>query len=589
MSSDVFPTRPVVLYDENGDPITSTNPLPAAAIADFTSSFVPNPQNIPDGPGNLTQDAAGALSIRGPVLTDEGSFRDDFVGSSLATALTGTLTFVNGSTAVTGSGTAFSTELSTHKYIKLNADGETALARISSIESDTALTLVDAYTGTSATGASSSQNWMTQTPAGGGAAITVGSSLCNLLPGTSNANTVYITRSVDYLPLSAVFSMSISQRIANQSIRVGFQTDTTTTPTQDAIVTFSGTDSSLLTFETSFSSAAADTTTTTVTLPQGLDTSQVLDYEIDLNASTVSLVINSVVYATHRRHLPGPYTVMEFLVLATNTAVVTATTVAVDTTFISNTDRVQIFNTYSGDPTRVVIDPSPQSGTTFGQVSTAAATDVPIRTTTYTAQTVNFTGSVKSSNANDTAAGTGARTIRITYLDQAGVGPKTEVATLNGTTAVNLVATDKCLIEKIEVLTAGSTGATVGTVTLFASAGGVGTNVWSIAAADVTTQGAHHYVPVGKTSYIQTINVGTTNAKGGDFMQFYLTALEVLVTNAAARPIVNTVVVSGSSASVNRPFGNSLPVAGPALLLMRVIPNNTDAGIHMAGFDWTDR
>lgn len=68
-------------------------------------------------------------------------------------SLTGTLTFTNGSTAVTGSGTAFESELKVGYHIILDAD--VVWAEIASIESDTALTLTEAYTGTGGSGAGS--------------------------------------------------------------------------------------------------------------------------------------------------------------------------------------------------------------------------------------------------------------------------------------------------------------------------------------------------------------------------------------------------------------------------------------------------
>ena len=68
-------------------------------------------------------------------------------------SLTGTLTFTNGLTAVTGAGTAFSTELEAGDEIWLDAD-ET-WATIDSVETDTALTLTAAYGGTGGSGAGS--------------------------------------------------------------------------------------------------------------------------------------------------------------------------------------------------------------------------------------------------------------------------------------------------------------------------------------------------------------------------------------------------------------------------------------------------
>lgn len=67
--------------------------------------------------------------------------------------LTGTLTFINGNASVTGSGTAFSSELEVGDKIILDAD-ET-WAEVLSITSVLALTLTAAYTGTGGSGAGS--------------------------------------------------------------------------------------------------------------------------------------------------------------------------------------------------------------------------------------------------------------------------------------------------------------------------------------------------------------------------------------------------------------------------------------------------
>ena len=69
---------------------------------------------------------------------------------------------------------------------------------------------------------------------------------------------------------------------------------------------------------------------------------------------------------------------------------------------------------------------------------------------------------VISSSANDAAAGTGARTIRVTGLD-ANLKTISEVATLNGTTLVALTGL-YLRINMIEVLTAGSGGVNAGTI-----------------------------------------------------------------------------------------------------------------------------
>ena len=69
--------------------------------------------------------------------------------------LTGTVTLTNGSTAVTGSGTAYDTELKVGDYIKRDSDGSQYWAKISAIASATALTIDANYGGTNGASAGS--------------------------------------------------------------------------------------------------------------------------------------------------------------------------------------------------------------------------------------------------------------------------------------------------------------------------------------------------------------------------------------------------------------------------------------------------
>jgi len=76
------------------------------------------------------------------------------VGDGGPTALTGALSFPGGSAAVTGSGTAFTTELAAGDHIYLDSQPG-VLATVQSIESNTGLTLTAVYAGSTGSGASS--------------------------------------------------------------------------------------------------------------------------------------------------------------------------------------------------------------------------------------------------------------------------------------------------------------------------------------------------------------------------------------------------------------------------------------------------
>lgn len=208
----------------------------------------------------------------------------------------------------------------------------------------------------------------------------------------------------------------------------------------------------------------------------------------------------------------------------------------------------------------------------------------PVRGTTYNEQTSNAQRSISSSSANDTSAGTGARTVRITYYTSTGDGPFTETVTLNGMTAVNTASTNICFIERMVVITAGSIGFNAGTITLHVSTGGGGGTIGTIgvgnivaAVGDNQTLWAHHYVPSGRSANITGISVGASAPS-----TFHLRARDIGVANAAER------VVSGfltTTAAIQRNYGSPIIVQGPARILMYGVPSTNNVTLN-SSFDF---
>lgn len=104
-----------------------------------------------------------------------------------------------------------------------------------------------------------------------------------------------------------------------------------------------------------------------------------------------------------------------------------------------------------------------------------------------------------SSNANDTSAGTGARTISVTGLNTS-FARFTETVTLNGTTVVAMATANILFIDKITVATAGSGGLNAGIVQC-----GVG----DAGAGDLTT--THQYLGVSSATAIAAAGAGMGN------------------------------------------------------------------------------
>lgn len=239
---------------------------------------------------------------------------------------------------------------------------------------------------------------------------------------------------------------------------------------------------------------------------------------------------------------------------------------------------------------RIVIAPagttSSAKGFSFGDINlSAAATTAALRRTTYTEQTSNAQRSIVSANANDTAAGTGARTVKITYITATGTGPFTETITLNGTTPVNTVATNICYIEKIEVVTAGSSGSNTGIISLKAATAGGGATIWTIGATDNITYGAHHYVPTGITSYITSMSV-TIN--GGSAL-FFLRAYLYTISGSIDKQISDYVRAATQSATGTRNYGTPIAVPGPARITAYVTTEANTNLWYRAAFDYYDQ
>ena len=224
-------------------------------------------------------------------------------------------------------------------------------------------------------------------------------------------------------------------------------------------------------------------------------------------------------------------------------------------------------------------------GISLGYVITTSKTNVAIQASTYNEQTANFTGSIKSSSANDTSAGTGARTVTIYYVDSTGATAGTENATLNGTTAVNLVTTTKCFIEKIVVNTVGSVGSNVGTITLNAGAAGAGTAVAVINIGDNQTYLGHHYVVTGKTCHV-TDYTGTTSSTNQTLFTIQsISFLWLIEPNVQVSDWVN----GAQNFQMQRTFSSPVAITGPARLQLFGAPGATASIQSYASFTFFDQ
>lgn len=331
---------PVVLSSEQGtidNPIVSGNQL--------FSSFSPDPSSYGVGVATPALDGRERLESHSTVLTDEGSFRDDFIGSSLNTTLTGTITFTNNDSTITGSGTLFTTEIKNGQYLKKTTDSETLWVSVSSVISDTELELSDVYTGTTASTSGHISNWKTVTGSG---SFGVASSNVTIGSGTA-VGTTYLIKDADYGPFTVSYKISISQRIANQTIRFGV-VDNPLSPSKQAIFEFTGTTNTLVTCTSSSSSSASDTQTTSITLPNNLTSASSIEYSINVSNDQITFIIAGVVVAQYRDHIFGAYDNLDTFVYINNAAIVTNTNITFDWHNFYNINQVEIANSFTGEP-----------------------------------------------------------------------------------------------------------------------------------------------------------------------------------------------------------------------------------------------
>jgi hypothetical protein len=230
-----------------------------------------------------------------------------------------------------------------------------------------------------------------------------------------------------------------------------------------------------------------------------------------------------------------------------------------------------------------------ESGFQFGTVSTAASTEVIVRRATYTEQTTNAQRSIVSSSASDSSAGTGIRTVLITYYTSTGSGPFTETITMNGTTPVNTVATNICYIEDIESVTVGSGGSAAGNIQLRAGTAGAGATIKQISTGDNQSFDAVHYVAAGITDYITGISCSHNGTTVGSGAVFRLRKQMLNTPNVPLIQVSDFVRLYGQSSTFSRIYQSPIIVTGPAKIELWVAPETTSATVYRGSFDYFTR
>ena len=193
--------------------------------------------------------------------------------------------------------------------------------------------------------------------------------------------------------------------------------------------------------------------------------------------------------------------------------------------------------------------------------------------------------SVSSANANDTAAGTGARTVYIEGLDSS-YNEISEVVTLNGQTAVT-TAKSYIHINEAYVLTAGSGNSAAGSIYIGTGVvtAGVPATVYDIIAYDYNKRITGSYtIPAGYTGYVSqglfsTGQSGGSNAVTGRLMtrgtnNIRLTAAVVTLNNGAADYVFEYPIVVPEKTTIEaQAFGASENNACSSMFIILLVKN----------------
>jgi hypothetical protein len=153
---------------------------------------------------------------------------------------------------------------------------------------------------------------------------------------------------------------------------------------------------------------------------------------------------------------------------------------------------------------------------------------------------------VVSTSVSDASGGTGARTMRVNYLDGNYVA-RTEYVTLTGTTRANLVATDVLRVNNFNIASAGATGAAIGDIDLLKNPG---TQVYArVRAGYCNSSQCVFTIPASSTGYITSWNVSCGAGAAGHWTEARLRA--TCDYDGVSRPGIfhlksNAIIVDGS-------------------------------------------
>lgn len=199
----------------------------------------------------------------------------------------------------------------------------------------------------------------------------------------------------------------------------------------------------------------------------------------------------------------------------------------------------------------------------------------------YPWPTAAVTLTVGSSNANDTSAGSGARSVLITYIDATTFAEVQTIVALNGTTPVT-ITTNCWRVNDFRVYTTGSTtlsGSNAGVLWLgygaFVSGTGHASQLSRIYIGENVHQQAIYTVPVSKVFEAIAFRVSLSNA--ARFRLTYRLDGQTGFTTAFNMPL-------STSVAITSPFTSNFPAKTDILVAAQSLGGTIQTGMIMSGY-----
>lgn len=214
-------------------------------------------------------------------------------------------------------------------------------------------------------------------------------------------------------------------------------------------------------------------------------------------------------------------------------------------------------------------------------VDTAAAEVIASQGGTLNIMTSGVTLDISSDDANDTSAGTGARTVFIDGIDGSG-DPQTEIVTLNGLTAVT-TSNSWLGINRMFVLSFGSGGVNAGNITLFETAGTT-TQAYIPAGASVTQQCFYH-TPLGATLEIDFIYPSVYKLSGGGTPRVLIKGFSYSRVTTGTYEVFRTIIDASVDSGKPIHLDNPIAFGGREVIYFtaETNTNNTEVALRFSG------